>query len=204
MLSGCDPDAVDTGSVLRESVYRERQAWPHVWQRRNAEKSRPHGRQHGIRSGVSGVMFRTTETLSGELCAVTFVHDVDFELHALFKSVSGRLKSWRTCVDKQDGRESSAESVPSLFIEFALKGSDGLDTETVTERQKAFKQRFFDLSGRVSNSGAPVRERASTCEHPAISTAGRQQRLVCCCNVHGVTPSHGRAPGSMSTPACSS
>ena len=97
---------------------------------------------------------------------VTFIHDVDLELHALLKTAARRRERGRPRVQDQHRRKPAPQPSPCVLVRLSLKRLYGLRAKRLPERLEPFEDRILNLHRRAA---------------------------------HGVTPSHGRVPGSSST-----
>ena len=128
---------------------------------RHAEEPFPGRGKQRIGSGVP--RFR----LLAVCCrSVTFIHDVDLELHAFLKAAARRRERGRPRVQDQHRRKTAPQPGPCILVRLSLKRRYGLCSRRFPERLEQFENRVLNLHRRAA---------------------------------HGVTPSHGRVPGSSNT-----
>ena len=128
---------------------------------RHAEEPFPGRGKQRIGSGVPrfrllAVCFR----------AVTFIHDVDLELHAFLKAAARRRERGRPRVQDQYRRKTAPQPGPCVLARLPLKRRYGLRARRFLKRLQQSEDRILNLHRRAA---------------------------------HGVTPSHGRVPGSSNT-----
>ena len=161
IVYGRNGHAVDAGSIQNEPLNRGRQARPHARKGRHAEEPFPGRGKQRIGSGVP--RFR----LLAVCCrSVTFIHDVDLELHAFLKAAARRHERGRPRVQDQHRRKPAPQPGPCILVRLSLKRRYGLCSRRFPERLEQFENRVLNLHRRAA---------------------------------HGVTPSHGRVPGSSNT-----
>ena len=116
IVYGRNGHAVDAGSIQNEPLDRGRQARPHARKGRHAEEPFPGRGKQRIGSGVP--RFR----LLAVCCqSVTFIHDVDLELHAFLKAAARRHERGRPRVQDQHRRKPTPQPGPCILVRLSLK-----------------------------------------------------------------------------------